>query len=149
MSDSDERFIRMAIDTARLSTEHCAHGAVLVKSGQPQAYASNKFRNNPSVAYAGIRKRENRGLNFSTPASYHAEMSALRMVSEAVACNSVLYIARYTNSGTTGLSRPCQFCMEYILDRCVKKIVYTTGDGTYAIERTNKIWYNRGGRANE
>lgn len=111
-----------AVEAAKLSTQRNRHAALVVKSGNLLSIAVNKYRNTP-------------GMVDPKYASWHAEYCSLRLVSYKSSINSVLYVARYGRNDKICISKPCRACMKYLITRGVKKIVYSTIDGNFAVER--------------
>jgi deoxycytidylate deaminase len=59
--------------------------------------------------------------------SIHAEMHVLFSVPDA--SKGTMYIYRETSDGVLGLARPCESCMKLLLQKGVKRIVYSTKNG--------------------
>lgn len=129
-SDNDLRLLERAIEAAKLCRQRFKHCAIVVKSGNILSVAVNTFRNDPSLC----------GVNRA--ASYHAEVNALRMVSEKASIGSRIYVVRYGNNGNIAMSRPCNECHSYIISRGVKKVIYSISDNEYCTERIVKTLDN-------
>ena len=66
----------------------------------------------------------------------HAEVDALipLLKHKRDLSGATLYVYRETRNGTRSMARPCQRCMELIMQCGIKKIKYTTSDG-FATEK--------------
>jgi tRNA(Arg) A34 adenosine deaminase TadA len=53
---------------------------------------------------------------------------------------STIYVARVNQTGAARMARPCPNCYEALLLAGVKKVVYTTNEGDYKIEKIS--WDN-------
>ena len=62
----------------------------------------------------------------------HAEHNLLRNISNA--SKGIVYVYRETKDGHLAMSRPCDGCRRLLLDRGVKKVIYTIQD-SWATER--------------
>lgn len=115
-----DRYIQKAIDVAGTSTYRWMLGSVIVNNGNVLSWATNKYRNPPSIDHYH--------------ATTHAEIAALRQCLQA-ARGGTVYVARVNNAGTPRLARPCFSCLEGLTAAGVSRIVFTTNLGTYEIER--------------
>lgn len=131
LSEADRHWIDIAINMSQLSELRCKHAAVLTRGSKLISMAFNRPRNTPRLV--SDRFRFNRpGWN---AASIHAEVAALKMASWQTAQNSTLYVVRYGHNGSLTESSPCKTCMPYIRKRGVKKVIYSTFDGDFRVER--------------
>lgn len=78
------------------------------------AYGVNKRRNDPYYM-----DQE----NVTKHSSEHAEIAALRRVSDPRGCD--VFVARVNRLGAPALSKPCDSCYSALVDAGVRKIVYT------------------------
>jgi hypothetical protein len=53
---------------------------------------------------------------------------------------STIYVARVNQTGDSRMARPCPNCYEALLLAGVKRVVYTTNDGGFKIEKIS--WEN-------
>lgn len=60
------------------------------------------------------------------PCSEHAEVAALRQIKNPRGIT--LYVVRVRTDGSSGLSKPCAACAEYISKMGIKKVVYSVED---------------------
>lgn len=108
--------MRLAIKTAKESTERFKHGAVIVSSGSVLGFYPNKFRNNPRTCAAS-------GIDCL---SVHAEAGAISSVrSPDKLRGSTLYVARVNKRGEARASAPCSECAKLIRKVGIRKVVYT------------------------
>lgn len=111
--------MRMAAKTALHSTfkQHRV-GAVLVKGG--------------NILSTGFNTRQPSSV-LGTP-TRHAEASCiLKLMKEQrqhELVGSSIYVTRFTAGGRVGLARPCNACMGLIQASGIKRIYYTTNEGT-------------------
>lgn len=114
LSNSDQSYISLAYRIAEANTEYPNHrfGSVLVRSGSVLAVGWNRFRNDPHLVE--LPKEE---------ASVHAEADVIKRAPNPA--GSVLYVARITPGGASGLSRPCINCAQTIGDAGIKRVVYS------------------------
>lgn len=57
----------------------------------------------------------------------HAESACLSRIDDA--SNGTLYIYRENMHGEISLARPCLYCLSFLKEKNVRKIVYSTPDG--------------------
>jgi len=126
MSRHESR-IKQAVKVASSSDYRWKHGAVVVRGGRVIGFAPNKFRNAPEVDAANVTD--------------HAEAAIIRELLKNYPDlrNSVIYIARVSNSGQTRMSRPCANCMKLIVDAGIKEIVYTNDINGYSVEQIRSL----------
>jgi len=62
----------------------------------------------------------------NVPCSEHAEVAALRQIKDPRGVT--LYVVRVRPDGSSGLSKPCPACAEYISRMGIKKVVYSVED---------------------
>jgi tRNA(Arg) A34 adenosine deaminase TadA len=89
------------------------HGAIVVKSGNIIARATNRFRNDPKVIVDDFAQ------------TTHAEVAGLRAVRNPRGC--VVYVARWSFHDCPVLSAPCDRCFNYMASLGVRKVIYTEG----------------------
>ncbi|MFN2638053.1 MAG: hypothetical protein ABR585_13600 [Gemmatimonadaceae bacterium] len=115
-----DRYIQRTIDIASTSTYRWQLGSLIVNNGNVLSWATNKFRNPPSLNHLH--------------ATTHAEMAALRQCLCA-AKGGTIYVARVNRLGESRLARPCDACLNGLTLAGIRRIIYTTNDGTYQFER--------------
>lgn len=62
----------------------------------------------------------------NVPCSEHAEVAALRQIKNPRGIT--LYVVRVRTDGSSGLSKPCAACAEYISKMGIKKVIYSVED---------------------
>lgn len=115
-----DRYIQRAVTLAGTSQYRWMLGSIIVNNGNVLSWSTNLYRNPPSVNHYH--------------ATTHAEMAALRQCLNA-ARGGTVYVARVNNAGDPRLARPCFSCIKGLTDAGIKRIVFTTNDGTWASER--------------
>ena len=103
-----------------LSSEcHQQHGAMLVKSGRIISLSVNKNYNNADMFCNNLFNK------YRDKISIHAEIAAIKGVSEDVVKGSTIYVARVLKNGGPGLSKPCKSCEKTLNEMGVKKVIYS------------------------
>lgn len=119
--------VEVAKSASKLSTHPTFKiGAVVAHGTSILATGVNQEKSHP------LQKQYNRARGTrATEWSYlHAELAALLKVKDPKALNgATIYVSRSFKSGCNALARPCEACMEAIIDRGIKSIVYTTEYG--------------------
>ena len=98
------------------------HGAVLVKGGSVINASFNKENFNSF----GVRFR---GQDCG-PATHHAELGCILGLPRSATTGSTLFVCRVNRRGEFRLSRPCYMCHNALKHVGVKKVYYTTNEGT-------------------
>lgn len=112
-----DKGIRHALDAALESD--CPNyriGAVLMRRNRMVSWGRNIFRKSHTKSrtiYNGI----------------HAEFDCLHGVDPGKCRNSVLFVARVTNSGAISMARPCDDCQELLRDLGIRVFYYTDYEG--------------------
>lgn len=70
--------------------------------------------------------------------SEHAEVAAIRQLNDTKGVT--LYVCRVRPDGSSGLSKPCKDCQEYIKNTDIKKVIYTIED---TFEASDELSYSR------
>lgn len=109
----------MATDLARTSACRMRHGAIVTKGGRILSSGVNTHRNNPAL----FDNPNEHSAHFT----YHAEIRAIKPLSEDALRGATIYVARVFRSGMPGLSRPCTPCYMELIAKGIKKVVYTVG----------------------
>lgn len=110
---------RVASKVAKKS-EHEQHklGAVVVKGGRILSTGFN------SLGYSGYLRTQTR----------HAEESAILKLLRERRLHDLsgadLYVTRFTRGGAIGIARPCSRCRDLIKTVGIRRIFYSTNDGT-------------------
>lgn len=109
---------RLATIQADKST--CLHklGAVITKGGRVLSTGYNEIRYAKYTGHGTVHAEE------------MAIMRLLRNNGMGALSGATIYVMRHLRSGGTGLARPCSRCMGLIQSVGIKRIHYTTNEGT-------------------
>ncbi len=117
-SNSDARFISIAMDEAEKSSLRAKTGCVAVVSGKVMARGYNTLR---TYSKDGLIKQS---------CSCHAEIDVLRKIMKKNIRGKInMYITRVTNNGDLGCSAPCMECTETMKQFNIKTLTYVGHDG--------------------
>ncbi len=98
------------------------HGAVLVKGGSVINVSFNKDN------FSSI------GSRFRAPhrghATAHAELGCVLGISRSATSGADLYVCRINREGDFRYSKPCSMCHDVMKHVGIKRVYYTTNDGT-------------------
>ena len=95
-------------------------GAIVVKNGNPISAGINREKNDPKNVPPGF-------------CTVHAEVDAMRQVSERVLNGAVLYVARIRRGGDIGMAKPCLNCRNAVRAGGIKRVYYTISDNEYGV----------------
>ena len=98
------------------------HGALLVKGG---SVLSASFNKNNFTAF-GSRFRN----NYHGHATVHAELGCILGMPRSSTIGSDIYVCRINREGNFRYSKPCAMCHEAMKHVGVKRVYYSTNDGT-------------------
>tara|TARA_B100000131_G_C18116871_1_gene611566 strand:+ start:118 stop:552 length:435 start_codon:yes stop_codon:yes gene_type:complete len=99
------------------------HGAVLVKGGS----VINTSFNKENFSSFGSRFRPSqRG-----PATVHAELGCVLGIARDRTSGADIYVCRINRDGDFRSSKPCIMCHEILKHVGVKRVYYTTNEGTF------------------
>lgn len=113
-----------AISAAHLATHaKWRLGSVIVRGGSILGVGYNRSRNDPTVI------EDEKYFECST----HAEVSAIKSTKNAKGAK--LFVARLTPADNLALAKPCPRCLQAIKEAGIKKIYYTSSDGTWVIKK--------------
>lgn len=107
---------RFAMEASRKSSMETKVGACLV-AGKQIITGFNKDKTHPIYANPDKHIR----------LSVHAELDCLRQVTSSCFVHSDLYIYREVH-GKPAMARPCEHCMEFLKERGIEEIFYSTPD---------------------
>ena len=118
-----QRYLNLARSMAWQSTYgKIRHGAVLVKGGS----VINTCYNKDKFCSFGAKFRDfNRG-----KATVHAELGCVLGVSRNVTTGADIYVCRVNRKGDFRNSKPCAMCHEILSHVGIKRVYYTTNEGT-------------------
>lgn len=100
-------------------------GAVLCRGGRILAVGFNSIRYTKELGHGTLHAEESVILKLLKSRRQHLLVGA------------ELYVTRVRPNGTCGLSRPCDRCMSLIKAVGIKKVHYTTDNGTETINVKN------------
>lgn len=113
ISRKDQRFLALAYcESAKVLEGQHRLGAVLIKGGRVIAKGYNSYVN-----------------------CRHAEIACLSKTWKSERDGAVLYVVRRRRDQKFGMSKPCPNCEAFIRDSGIKKVFYTTNEGTVICER--------------
>lgn len=122
ISSRIRRLIALAARTAESSGyAQFRHGAVLVRGGRLLNVASN---NSKYTSFAA------RFLPAHIAATHHAELAALLNMPRTLTAGSDIYVVRINRSGELRNSKPCPMCQAAAKFCGVRRVFYTTDDGS-------------------
>ncbi len=129
-SKQQMRFFERAADVAADSSFDRYHlGCIAVLKNKIIAASSNKLKTHPKQAeYDRFRDFNNIRSDPKNMHSLHAEIACLNMIKDQNINykDLELYIVRLRRDRDYGLARPCAACMNYILNKGIRRIYYST-----------------------
>lgn len=129
-SKQQMRFFEKAAEVASTSDFDKYHlGCVAVLKNKIIAAAPNKLKTHPVQAEYDQRYRLfNCTSDTQNMHSLHAEIACLNMIRDPNICykDLELYIVRLRKDRDYGLARPCVACMNFIINKGIRKIYYST-----------------------
>lgn len=120
-----ERFISLAIQQAKQSNCNNRLGAVICH--QKTVLGAGYNKSSSPLLNKGIIKKNHANMGL------HAEVAAMVGLDRKVIKGTTLYVVRLRRNNSIGMSKPCISCMFYITGMGVKKIIYSTDDGSFYI----------------
>ena len=112
----------IAVAEALKSTHRFRVGCAIMAGRREQSRGRNSYKTHPAAFRRG---------------KTHAEHSALIKAHKHALDGSTLFVARITKAHTLAIAKPCNRCMELILAKGIRDIVYSVADGWEEI-RINK-----------
>jgi tRNA(Arg) A34 adenosine deaminase TadA len=123
LSNKIRRYLSVAQNVASYSDYgKIRHGAVLVKGGSILNTAFNKDK----FSSFGERFRA-QGVG---PATHHAELSCVTGLNKSKTSGASIFVVRLNRTGELRLSKPCPMCHDVLKFTGVKKVYYSTNDGS-------------------
>ena len=123
ISKKIKRYLRLAQNMASNSNYgKIKHGAVLIKGGSIIKAAFNKDK----FSAFGERFRQ-QGCG---PATHHAELGCVAGVDRSKTAGANIFVVRVNRMGELRLSKPCPMCHDVLKFTGVKKVYYSTNEGT-------------------
>ena len=98
------------------------HGAILVRGGSVINTCCNKDK---FCSFGSRFRSPERG-----PATIHAELGCILGISRDTTVGSDIYVCRINKKGEFRNSKPCAMCHDVLKHVGVKRVFYTTGEGT-------------------
>ena len=98
------------------------HGALLVNGGSIINTAFNKDK----FSSFGERFRD----SDYGPATHHAELSCISGIDRSKTNGASIFVVRVNRKGELRLSKPCAMCHDALKFAGVKKVYYSTNDGS-------------------
>lgn len=130
----------LIIEEAQQSNMNFKHGAILTKGSKTLAKGYNKPRSKfMNVLQTCIHAELDVVHNYTT-ITLHKNIhlqKKMNHINELSKCT--LWVGRLTNSGNLAGSKPCNNCLFYLKKMGIKKIGYSTNNGTMCIEKINNI----------
>lgn len=113
--------LKLAIDEA-MRSEHTTHrhGAVVYKSKHIIQSGRNQY----------CAPKRIKHFNSNKIWSVHAEMNALAGLPRRITKNADIVIVRVNKNGDIVNSKPCEICMGLIKSAQIRRVLYSTDDGT-------------------
>ena len=99
-----------------------SHGAVLVKGGSVINASSNKDN---SCSFGSRFRDPDRGR-----ATLHAELGCILNLDKSVTQGATIYVVRVGKRGDFKMSKPCPMCNGALKHVGIKKVFYTSDEGT-------------------
>ena len=122
-SNRTKRYTKLAQNIATNSKYgKLRHGAILFKGGSIINTAFNK----DSYSSFGERFRDSE----YGPATHHAELSCITGVSRSKTNGASVFVVRVNRNGELRMSKPCAMCHNALKFAGIKKVYYSTNDGT-------------------
>lgn len=118
----------MAIKEASKSTHKFALGSCIIKKGKVVSVGHNKTNSH----------NKRKGAKWSN--SIHAEEDAINNAPPSLLKRATLIVVRVVSNGDWALAKPCPYCMEYIKQVGISRVIYTTARNTMIAD---KILYHK------
>jgi deoxycytidylate deaminase len=117
-SDPHLRYLNFARNVSKHSKYKIKVGCVIAKGNRPISVGFNKVKYNKLWANPWRK-------------TLHAEVNAIRTSGKDYVKNTTAYIYRETAKGIPAMARPCDDCMQKLINFGVKKIYYSIPDYPY------------------
>lgn len=129
------KFMELAASISLSSTKQERIGAVISKKNRVVSWGVNSQKTHPiqRIYNKKFRFIDNVGEPGIDVSFIHAEMDALNRSKGKDLRGHTIYIYRENYDGDLCMCRPCKGCMQALIDRGIKKVIYTTPNG-YAVE---------------
>lgn len=126
-----KKILDLAAMLSQNSEKRQKMGAVIAKKNKVISWGVNSSKTHPTQNFYNQKFRfvDKLGEPGTDVSSIHAEMDALNRCKDKDLKGHTLYVYRQDKNGKLRISRPCKACYQAIVDRGIKKIVYTTENG--------------------
>jgi deoxycytidylate deaminase len=105
-------------------------GCIAVLKNKIIAASPNKLKTHPKQAEFDRFRNFNCTSDLKNMHSLHAEIACLSMIKQDICYKDLeLYIVRLRRQGDFGLARPCCACMNFIRQKGIRHIYYSTNSG--------------------
>ena len=115
-----DTIIGCAIEESSRSSHYEKHGAVVYKKGKIKQSGRNQYCDAKRV----------RHFNSKRIFSVHAEMNALAGIPKRITKGADIMVVRTNKEGELCNSHPCEVCMSLIRSANIRRILYSTDEGT-------------------
>ena len=123
LSNKMRRYLKVAQDVATNSNYgKLRHGALLIRGGSIIKTAFNKDK----FSSFGERFRN----SDYGPATHHAELSCISGIDRSKTNGASMFVVRINRQGELRLSKPCPMCHDALKFTGVRKVYYSTNDGS-------------------
>lgn len=123
LSNRTKRYLKLAQNVASNSNYgKLRHGALLIKGGSIINTAFNKDK----FSSFGERFRD----SDYGPATHHAELSCISGICRSKTNGASIFVVRINKKGQLRLSKPCSMCHQALKHAGIKKVYYSTNDGS-------------------
>lgn len=126
----DIKFIKVAIEVAKLSTHRFPTGAVITRGSKIISFGINKYKTHPL-------QRNHHTDELGT--SIHAELDAILKVPRDKGIGASIYIVRLLKNNFTGNAKPCKYCRKLLIAENIYIIVYSIGNNKFIKEDLRKV----------
>jgi deoxycytidylate deaminase len=133
-----KKHLDLAADLSYSSDKQEKIGAVITDKKKIVSWGVSLKKTHPIQGkYNKIRFADNKGEPGIDIAHVHAEIDALNRAKRKNLKGHTMYIYRESMTGDLRMCRPCKGCMQALIDRGIRKIVYTTPNGVAVEKITN------------
>ena len=121
-----------SIDDENTPRRYHHHYSGIYRNGKKLFLGSNHLRNSYN----------NKCICYSTHAEMDVIHKVLRVMNEENLCGCVIAVIRFGKDGSLKNSRPCNHCLEAMKYYRIKKIMYSSDDGTIISEKPQSMEQN-------
>lgn len=117
--------MKIAKSVAETSPCRWRLGAVLVKSGNVMAFATNSVKHDP---------------RFTQAYTNHSEHNVIRLASPCP--GATIYVARVGAYNDLKMAKPCNKCIKECFNARISKVVWSTAKGSFESSRLRELSHN-------